>query len=43
MRKFVFALVIALSFLSGCAHRVLVKDCHDAGPGIQNCEKVQDL
>lgn len=37
-------LILSLVFVSGCsATRVLVKDCEDAGPDLQNCELIQKL
>lgn len=36
-------ITVATLYCSGCATRVLVKDCESAGPDIYNCELVKDL
>lgn len=37
-------ILLGLLLLSSCAAtRVLVKDCHDAGPNVENCELIQKL
>lgn len=47
MRNLVITVLVSafvLVLLAGCSTpRVLVKNCQDAGPGLQNCEKVKDL
>lgn len=41
MRYLLIALVL---FVSGCAApRVLVKDCHELGGEVKDCEKLRDL